>query len=577
MRRAGLWVAAVMAAGMALPGFAAPDSHGQQQRQAVLRLAEAVAADEAARFGARALMAEAGFALPPAADVTPIGAPTGASISTGSFDLRIALGRLAQAFGHEDNSAVLAAQAGRGPQVRMIESGSLGLADLAALMGEDAVPGTGGLEVRAPLIIRQGAELRIGPGERLDLSRSHGAFVLNFGRLVLEGAVLRGVGGESPDNAEFAPFVTTTGAGTLHVRDAEIADLGFGSTVKYSGLSVIRGALDRPAAGSFIANSKIARIKRISVQAAEGLVIDGNRIQDAGSAALVILHSRDTRVTANLLAGRSVTNAIRVLDGSSGTVLAGNAILEGDRVGILIKNAPDRTRVEGNIVWARDGSGIKLDRARCARVSGNYVIGNRQKGIEVRHSLAAHLDGNVLVSNKSAGIWVSGQPAGAVTRIEDNVLDANGAGVATATAEAILLEGNDFTRQFPRFLAGDLGRQARYIASDITGRAPIALDAAGVTWAPFRTVPEALAEDPDLSEDNPMFKLMDQPGLGRFPVPGSPVNYTGFARQEPAPAAHLGAQTEEVLSEVAGLTDTEIQQLFDRGVVQDIGRRKTAA
>jgi poly(beta-D-mannuronate) C5 epimerase len=264
------------------------------------------------------------------------------------------------------------------------------------------------------------------------------------------------------------------------VRDAEIADLGFGSTVKYSGLSVIRGALDRPAAGSFIANSKIARIKRISVQAAEGLVIDGNRIEDAGSAALVILHSRDTRVTANLLAGRSVTNAIRVLDGSSGTVLAGNAILEGDRVGILIKNAPDRTRVEGNIVWARDGSGIKLDRARCARVSGNYVIGNRQKGIEVRHSLAAHLDGNILVSNKSAGIWVSGQPAGAVTRIEDNVLDANGAGVATATAEAILLEGNDFTRQFPRFLAGDLGRQARYIASDITGRAPIALDAAGL-------------------------------------------------------------------------------------------------
>ena len=67
-----------------------------------------------------------------------------------------------------------------------------------------------------------------------------------------------------------------------------------------------------------------------------------------------------------------------------------------------------------------------------------------------------------------------------MTRIEDNVLDANGAGVATATAEAILLEGNDFTRQFPRFLAGDLGRQARYIASDITGRAPIALDAAGL-------------------------------------------------------------------------------------------------
>lgn len=478
MIRPGLWAAALLAA-LALPATAAPDSHGQQQRQAVLRLAEAVEADDEARIDARTLMTEAGFALPPRAQVTPLDARDGQEITSGSFDLRIALGRLAQAFGHEDISAVLAAQGAQGSTVRMLESGSVGLTDLAALMGDDAVSGSGILELRAPLIIWHGAELRVGRDEMLQLSRTHGAFVLNFGRLVIDGAALRGVGGENPDNEEFAPFVTTTGAGILQIRNSEVSDLGFGSSVKFSGLSVIRGALDRPASGSFITDSKILRVRRISVQAAEGLVIDGNRIEDAGSAALVLLHSRDTLVTANLLAGRSVTNAIRVLDGSVGTVLAGNAILKGDRVGILVKNAPNRTLVTGNIVWGREGSGIKIDRARCARVSGNVVIGNRQKGIEVRRSLAAHLDGNLLVSNHSAGIWVSGQPKGAVTRIEHNVLDANGAGVATATAAALLLEGNDFTRQFPRFLAGDLNRQARYIAADITGKAPIALDAAG--------------------------------------------------------------------------------------------------
>jgi 2-methylfumaryl-CoA isomerase len=95
-----------------------------------------------------------------------------------------------------------------------------------------------------------------------------------------------------------------------------------------------------------------------------------------------------------------------------------------------------------------------------------------------------------------------------------------------------------------------------------------AFDAAGLTWSVFRTVREALAEDPDLSEDNPMFKLLMQPGLGRFPVPGHPATFSAHAREAPQPAPQLGAHTEEVLGDVAGLSDTEIAQLFDSGVVQ---------
>ncbi|ETX28196.1 CoA transferase [Roseivivax isoporae] len=102
-----------------------------------------------------------------------------------------------------------------------------------------------------------------------------------------------------------------------------------------------------------------------------------------------------------------------------------------------------------------------------------------------------------------------------------------------------------------------------------------ALEDAGVTWAPFRTVPEALAEDPDLSEDNPMFRMLDQAGLGRFPVPGSPVTFSGFARQDPEGAPRLGQHTEEILSEVAGLDDADIARLYDRGVVAG-GARKSA-
>ena len=93
-------------------------------------------------------------------------------------------------------------------------------------------------------------------------------------------------------------------------------------------------------------------------------------------------------------------------------------------------------------------------------------------------------------------------------------------------------------------------------------------DAAGLTWSIFRTVREAVREDPDLSDANPMFETLDQPGLGRFPVPGHPAVFSGHDQEPPMPAPALGADTEAVLGEVAGLCDTEIAQLFDAGVVQ---------
>ncbi|SLN64181.1 formyl-coenzyme A transferase [Roseovarius gaetbuli] len=93
-------------------------------------------------------------------------------------------------------------------------------------------------------------------------------------------------------------------------------------------------------------------------------------------------------------------------------------------------------------------------------------------------------------------------------------------------------------------------------------------DRGGLTWSVFRTVREALAQDADLSEDNPMFRTLTQPGLGRFELPGHPARFSAHARQDPQAAPALGAQTEEVLGDVVGLSDTEISQLFDRGVVQ---------
>ncbi|KIC45440.1 CoA transferase [Tateyamaria sp. ANG-S1] len=93
-------------------------------------------------------------------------------------------------------------------------------------------------------------------------------------------------------------------------------------------------------------------------------------------------------------------------------------------------------------------------------------------------------------------------------------------------------------------------------------------DAAGLTWSEFRTVREALADDPDLGSDNPMFDVLHQPGIGTYPVPRHPASFGAHDRAPAQAAPTLGADTEEVLGDVMRLTDTEIAHLFDAGVVQ---------
>ncbi len=93
-----------------------------------------------------------------------------------------------------------------------------------------------------------------------------------------------------------------------------------------------------------------------------------------------------------------------------------------------------------------------------------------------------------------------------------------------------------------------------------------------LTWSEFRTVKEAVTQDPDLSPNNPMFTELLQDGLGRFPVPGHAASFSELEREPPRAAPVLGANTEEILSEVTGLDDTEIARLYDQGIVAGAGR-----
>jgi 2-methylfumaryl-CoA isomerase len=97
-------------------------------------------------------------------------------------------------------------------------------------------------------------------------------------------------------------------------------------------------------------------------------------------------------------------------------------------------------------------------------------------------------------------------------------------------------------------------------------------DEVGVTWGSYQTFTEMVRQDPRCSTDNPMFEVVDYPGIGSFRTPASPLDFSVSGRQPPTRSPLLGEHTDEILAGVLGLGDAEIGGLHDRGVVSSAGR-----
>jgi 2-methylfumaryl-CoA isomerase len=148
-----------------------------------------------------------------------------------------------------------------------------------------------------------------------------------------------------------------------------------------------------------------------------------------------------------------------------------------------------------------------------------------------------------------------------------------GLGEATGLTEALAgLEqrlGLDFRREGDRFAAR---RQIcallePWFAEHGYGEVKDALDRAGVLWGPYQTVKELVETDPRASTVNPLFALVEQPGIGSVLTAGSPLRFAAAPGVPPAAAPVLGQHTEEVLHEVAGISTAEIAALRADGVI----------
>lgn len=94
-----------------------------------------------------------------------------------------------------------------------------------------------------------------------------------------------------------------------------------------------------------------------------------------------------------------------------------------------------------------------------------------------------------------------------------------------------------------------------------------ALDAVGACWGPYQTFAQAVAEDPRLSIENPLFDEIDQPGIGGMLAAGGMADFSAVPRGPVKPAPILGQHSDEVLADVLGLSSGEIGRLHDAGII----------
>jgi 2-methylfumaryl-CoA isomerase len=108
---------------------------------------------------------------------------------------------------------------------------------------------------------------------------------------------------------------------------------------------------------------------------------------------------------------------------------------------------------------------------------------------------------------------------------------------------------------------------ARWCASHSLEEIRRAFAGTGVLWGHFQDFSQLVRDDPRCSEANPLFAAVDQPGIGRYLMPGLPLDFAAEPRLPLRPAPLLGEHTDVVLAEVLGLSTAAIGRLHDERII----------
>ncbi len=112
--------------------------------------------------------------------------------------------------------------------------------------------------------------------------------------------------------------------------------------------------------------------------------------------------------------------------------------------------------------------------------------------------------------------------------------------------------GHDLRGEAGRYKARDLIREllTPWFAERTLEEIRAAFAGTGVSWGPYQTFKQLVAEDPRCSTENPMFTDVEHP-VGTYLTPASPLVFSRSGRLPAVRSPRLGEHTDEILAELA--------------------------
>jgi 2-methylfumaryl-CoA isomerase len=111
--------------------------------------------------------------------------------------------------------------------------------------------------------------------------------------------------------------------------------------------------------------------------------------------------------------------------------------------------------------------------------------------------------------------------------------------------------GHDFRGEAGRYKGRDLIREllTPWFAERTLEQIRAAFAGTGVSWGPYQTFRQLVAEDPRCSTQNPMFTEVEHP-VGTYLTPASPLEFGIHGRLPAVRSPELGEHTDEILAEL---------------------------
>jgi hypothetical protein len=300
---------------------------------------------------------------------------------------------------------------------------------------------------------------------------------MSAGLLVGREGTITGSGAANARSPQFEPFVVMALSGAGQFDGTQFADLGFAGHAPMTGVTFVQGGLYAPNQPSFVRNSRFARTGSLTLIGADSVAVENNVFSKSSGPAIVVDGGKTSVITHNLIAATAGGHGIKITAQAADTTIADNVIVGNGANGIYADDGAHGLSLQRNLIAGNAKSGLNLTSVSCVVAAGNALVANDSVGIAVTGSSHVRLEANALQDNDGAGISISRQMHTSEVTLVANRLAGNKTGVTSNIAARLIFDGNDFSGQTPRLLAGELAQYSgRLLEQSATRDAVLTID-----------------------------------------------------------------------------------------------------